>query len=239
MLLDIFSSSNFVNYNIKLAQIFGLAEAVYLGQLLDINKKAVKKGALEENFLIIDRKYIEDRTTLSEEKQNNIDEKLMQVGILQKRNTNSVSIDLNRLLSIICCDDDFVIEDLRSVFKKTSKRVSKSQAIIDELKSNIKTTNAELIAAYNEWIETVYTKQGWMSKKSVVLAQDVIDNFSNHNLDVALQVINIATVNGYRDMTWAINLYQKNFKVNYTYQNIPRFAEATPIQRSTVSEEVF
>ena len=239
MLLDIFSSSNVVSYNIKLAQLFGLNEAVYLGQLLDINKKAIKKGALEENFLVIDRKYIEERTTITEDQQNKIDEKFMQIGLLQKRNTNSVSIDLNRLLSIICCEDNFVIEDLGNVFKKAKKKVTKSQSIIDNLKSNIHTTNEELKSAYEEWIETIYAKHGWMSKKAVVLAQDEIDKFTNFNLDMALQIIDIATVNGYRDMTWAINAYAKNYHVNYTYTTVPECARLTPVSRSSVSEEVF
>ena len=104
---------------------------------------------------------------------------------------------------------------------------------------NITTTNEELREAYSEWIDTVYTKQGWMSKKSVVLAQQMIDNFSNHNLDIALKIIDIATVNGYRDMEWAITNYKKNYHVNYTYSNEPVFAEAIQIKRSSLSEEVF
>ena len=239
MLLDIFSSSSYVSYNIKLAQILGLSEAVYLGQLIDINKKAVKKGVLEENFLLIDRKYIEDRTTLTEEQQNQIDEKLMKVGILQKRNTNSISIDLNRLLSIICCEDKFVIEDITKVFSKSHRKATKKQSILDNLKTNIRTTNEELRKAYEEWIDSVYAKESWMSKKAVILAQDEIDKFTNYNLDMALKIIDIATVNGYRDMQWAINVYSKNYKVSYTYSTTPEFTKAIPISRTSVSEDVF
>jgi hypothetical protein len=54
-----------------------------------------------------------------------------------------------------------------------------------------------------------------MSKKSVTSAQTLIDEFSNHDLDIALKVIEIASINGYRDMSWAINSYKQNYKLNY------------------------
>ena len=81
---------------------------------------------MEENYLVIDRKYIEERTTLSEEEQNKIDEQFIQAGIMTKRNTNSICLDINRLISIICCEDDLVLEDLTQIFKKTKKKAAKS-----------------------------------------------------------------------------------------------------------------
>lgn len=239
MLLDLFSPSNNVTYNIKLAQIIGLHPAIYLSQLLDINKKAIKKGTLEDNYLVIDRKYITDRTTLDEAEQDKIDQKFIEIGLIEKKNSNSIIIDLSRLLSILCCEDDFVIEDLNKIFKKTTKRVSKQEAIVENLKQNIETTNEELRAAYCDWIDAVYSKQNWMSKKAVQLGQEIVDKFSNHDLDIALKVIDIATVNGYRDMNWAVENYKKNFKVKYTYTNVPEFLTAQPVKRDSLSSEVF
>ena len=54
-----------------------------------------------------------------------------------------------------------------------------------------------------------------MSKKSVVSAQTLIDDFADHNLDVALKIIEIASINGYRDMEWALNNYKQNFNLKY------------------------
>ena len=63
MLIELLSSSNYVNFNIKVAQILGLKSAIYLSQLMDINEKAIRKNKIEDNFFTIDRKYIESRTT--------------------------------------------------------------------------------------------------------------------------------------------------------------------------------
>ena len=41
---------------------------------------------------------------------------------------------------------------------------------------------------------------------------DALDKFADHNLDVALGVLKIATINQYRDMNWAINNYTKNVR---------------------------
>ena len=48
MLIDLINTSNYVSYNIKLAQLLGLKEAIYLSELLNINDKAIRKN--EINF---------------------------------------------------------------------------------------------------------------------------------------------------------------------------------------------
>ena len=68
-----------------------------------------------------------------------------------------------------------------------------------------------------------------MFKTSVMSAHNAIDIFSQRNLDVALKVLEIATINGYRDMSWAINKYKnenKNIKQNFV--NPRPFVESKP-----------
>ena len=74
-----------------------------------------------------------------------------------------------------------------------------------------------------------------MSAKSVTVGQKTIDTYCNHNLDMALHLLEIASIGGYRDIQWAINTYEKDYKLNY---HIP----AAPVKARTVSElseEVF
>ena len=102
------------------------------------------------------------------------------------------------------------------------------------MKSFVIATNQELREAYFDWIDSVFAKQGWMSKKSVVSAQQVIDEFSHRNLDVALKVIEIASISGYRDMTWAVNTYKSNYNVQY---RVPQ--NRTTENNIGISNEVF
>lgn len=240
MLIDLLSMSNYGSYNIKVAQILGLETAIYLNELMNINEKALRKNKVEENFFIIDRDYIASRTTLTPEKQEQIETTLLKIGILEKSESNkdSISLNITVLTSILMSPDEQLIKNISKLSQPKSTKATKAQAIREQLKTNIVTTNEELREAYGEWIESVYQKDGWMSKKSVVCAQQVIDEFSNRNLDIALKVIEIATINGYRNMEWAVNSYKKDYNVTY------RVAPPTPVSNQPVvkprlSTEVF
>ena len=217
MLIELLRSSNYVNFNVKLAQILGLKPAIYLSQIMDINEKALRKNKIDNNFFTIDRKYIENRTTLTSDEQVSIEKDLLNIGILEKNSEkkNAISLNITVLTSIMMTPDEDLIKDISSL-SKGKKKKTKSEVIEQNLKDNIITTNEELRDAYYEWIESVLTKDGMMTKAAVIHAQTTLDNFSKRNLDVALKVLEIASIHGYRDITWAINSYNKDFKINFS-----------------------
>ena len=239
MLIELLSLSNYVSYNIKVAQILGLEAAIYINEITNINEKALRKNKLDENFFTIDREYIFNRTTLTPEKQKEIEKNLLKIGILEKaeNNPDTILLNITVLTSILMSPDETLIKNISKLAQAKPTKATKAQAIIENLKTNIITTNEELIEAYSEWIDSVYTKQGWMSKKAVICAQQVVDEFSNRNLDVALKVIEIATINGYRDMTWAVNSYKKDYNVSYRITSAP--STPTTFMIPQVSDEVF
>ena len=117
-------------------------------------------------------------------------------------------------------------------------RQTKADVIKQNLKTNIVTTNQELMSAYSDWIDAVYANKGWMSKKAIVVGQAVVDEFSKRNLDVALKLIEIATIHGYVDMTWAINRYNEQYNVKRVVSNntvTPKVAS----KPAAISTEVF
>ena len=79
MLIELLSSSNYVNFNIKVAQILGLKAAIYLSQIMDINEKAIRKNKVDNNYFTIDRKYVESRTTLTRDEQVAIEHDLLEI----------------------------------------------------------------------------------------------------------------------------------------------------------------
>ena len=167
---------------------------------------------------MIDREYVKRRTTLSEETQLKIEEKLLQIGIMQKQDKEgkSISLDITVLTSILMSPDEALLKDIKKIAKvPTSSKATKTDNIKKALKENIVTTNEELVQAYSDWIDSVLEKDGWMSKKAVICAQNVVDQNSDRNLDVALKILEIATINGYRDMTWAVNNFKKDYKIPF------------------------
>ena len=241
MLLDLLSLDNYVSYNIKVAEVLGLHPAIYLSELMNINDKAIKKSKLKDNFFTVDRKYITKRTTLTSVEQQDIDKQFFDIGLLKINpdDKNTMTLDLAVLTSILAGDEK-IIKDLKKLVSATnklnkSKKKTKQEEECDLMKSYIKTTNTELYAAYCEWIDAVYSKVGWMSKKAVEVGERLVDENSNHNLDVALKIVEIATVNGYKDMTWAVDLFKKNYQPTYDIKPV-----SVPQERATgFGSEVF
>ena len=243
MLIELLSSSNYVNFNIKLAQILGLKTAIYLSQIMDINEKAIRKNKVDNDYFTIDRKYIESRTTLTKDEQVSIEKDLFDIGILEKseEKRNTICLNITVLTSIMMNPDEDLLKDISSL-SKTKKKKTKSEVIEENLKNNILTTNIELRDAYYEWIESVIAKRGMMTKAAVIHAQPTLDKFSNRNLDVALKVLEIASIHGYEDINWAINTYNKDFKVGYTVPTNPvkqRVNTFSPAPRSRMGDEIF
>lgn len=227
MLIDLLSMSNYEHYNVKLAQVLGLHAAIYLNQIMSINEKAIRKGKTQKNYFTIDRAYITSRTTLPEKEQLEIETNLIKIGVLKrsKAEDNTLQLDVSTLTSMLMTPDEDLLKDVSKIVKKKTQSKDNKQSVIDNLRGNIVTINPELRQSYFDWIDSVFEKDGGMSKAAVVCAQRNIDEFSNHNLDIALKILEIATVNRYRDVTWAIRQYQENYQVTY---NI-----STPKQQET------
>ena len=77
-----------------------------------------------------------------------------------------------------------------------------------------------------------------MSKKAVLYGQSVIDEFSNRDLDVALGVLAIAAMHGYRDMQWAVNKYKEQYKVKREFRPMPELVVPS-VKPIAISSEVF
>lgn len=208
MLIDLLSTSNYVSYNITLAKSLGLHTAIYLNEILNINDKAIRKDKVNNNCFILDREYITGRTTLDEKEQLEIDSKLIELEIIHKDDpkSNCVCIDLQMLTSIIMSEDEGVLKNVEKLvtLKNKKGKQTKTQRIVEQLKDQISTTNPELRQAYYEWIDGVVLRYGWMTKENVRAAQQLVDNFANHNLDTALTVVKYAAKEAYREMNWAI-----------------------------------
>lgn len=218
MLIDLLSMSNYVSYNIKLAELLGLHSAIYISEIMNINDKAIRKNKVDSNYFKLEREYIKSRTTLEEKEQLSIEDNLIKLGILERgKDNNELSLNITTLTTLMMSADETLIDNVKklSKVKKPSTRTSKKEQIKNNLKVAILTTNAELKSAYESWIDAVYEKDGWMTKEAVTHAQEVIDTASNRDLDIALEILKIASVNAYRDMSWAVNAYRAQYKVNY------------------------
>lgn len=214
-------------YNIFIANTFGLEAAVYLYTVLHLEN---------DGFIDINRDEIKETTTLDVETQKNIDRMFVNIGLFKIESENNIHIDYDILLSLYTDNNKNVLTE---IIPKITKKRTKSDVIKDELKTYIKTDNGELRDAYVSWIDAVFAKQGWMSKKSVELGQKLIDSYSNRNLDLAIELLDIASINGYRDIQWAINSYEENLKKKVSRAPLILNKEFEIKKKIDLAQEVF
>ena len=76
MYLDLLSQSNYLSYNIPIANLFGLQMSVYISEVISILEKATRKKVLVDGYVFLDREYISSRTTISIDDQLDFDSRL-------------------------------------------------------------------------------------------------------------------------------------------------------------------
>lgn len=242
MLLDLLSTDMSVSYNVKLAHRIGLHTSIYVTELINIYRKATQKGKIvDEKYFRVDRDYVELRTTLTKEEQRELDQALKNISVVKisSKNRDTIGIDIEELSKLVLDDDANKIEGtVKTQLKK--KAPTKKDAIIAQLKSYVSASNEELRDAYYEWIEEAYARNGWMSAASIREAQRAIDNYSGMDLDIALDILHIASTNGYKDIMWAIDRYEKNGMYKKITSQVNSTTETrTPKATLTFTDEVY
>lgn len=238
MLCELLSLSNYGYFNISLATIIGLEPAIYVGELINLNEKALRKEKLENNFFRVDRSYIQKRTTLTSEKQRDIDVALLRIGILEKHpeKSNYFALNTNVITTLVSSPDEKMLKAVSTIGKKCTAKRTKHEMDVEALLMYVIEPDEILKELYSGWIDSVVTKDGWMSKVSVTEGQRYLHNFSQGNKDIERRVLEIASINGHRDMNWSIQRY-----VADTGQQLiltPQ-QKSAPIARKRLGDEVF
>jgi hypothetical protein len=195
-----------IRLNKKLVKLAGFEVAAYWAELQSILKQVVKKQTMDElGFFILDRDFVERETTLSISKQLKCDEKLLSLGVMMKdpENPNRIAIAVNGMVAVITDEDT-------NKLKKTGKtsadaKAAKIAGIKATMKKAILTTDPDLVFAYSQWIDGMIDAQSCRFTKAVVqLFEKTVTQYTTDK-QTQLKIIEIATINSYKDATWAIN----------------------------------
>ena len=203
MYLDLFDE---LRLNKRLVKVAGFEVAAYWAELQSILKQVVKKQAADEQgFFILDREYVERETTLTINKQLKCDDKLVSLGVMMKdaANPNRLAIAVNGMVAVITDEDTTKLKKTSAV--KKDEKAAKIAGIKANMKKAILESDLEVRAAYERWIDGMVDAANCRFTKAVVqlFEKTVTEHTSDKNL--RLKIIEIATVNSYKDATWAIN----------------------------------
>lgn len=229
MLIDILNSSNYIMVNRDAIRIFGLNTAVYCSELLNIYKKAVeKKKLINDSYFKVDRNYILKQTSISIEDQIKCDLNLVKVNIIQvnKEDPDIINFNVETFASILSCEDVKILDNVSKKVKVANPKSAKAtqrERIIINLKNSIQCRTYELLIALRDWIDSVMSDPNkYLSVQQVALFKDKIDDYCNGDLQLALEIVRIATVHQYIDCQWAINAHEKDIKVQESISNMNR-----------------
>ena len=203
MYLDLFDE---LRLNKRLIKVAGFEVAAYWAELQSVLKQVVKKQAADEQgFFVLDREYVERETTLSVSKQLKCDDKLMSLGVMMKdaTNPNKIAIAVNGMVAVITDEDTTKLK--KSTAVKKDEKAAKIAGIKTTMKKAILETDPDVRAAYERWVEGMIDAANCRFTKAVVqlFEKTVTEHTADKNL--RLKIIEIATVNSYKDASWAIN----------------------------------
>lgn len=230
MLIDFISTSNYGYYNVKLANILGLETAIYLNELLNINEKAIRKNTISDCYFKLDRNYIKARTTIDEETQIGIDNELIKLELLYRKENNydTVMLDLEKITGLLISDDEELKKGIEKLLK-VKKRKSKTESLSDNLKRFVDSGNVDVDNALKDWVDVIVDKFGRFNKTGIQETQSKIVAAANGIPAKAVEIIKIATINEWKDIDYAINVYNEKHK---NEKNLTAFGQNVIINKN-------
>lgn len=220
MYLDLFDE---LKLNKRLVKIAGFEVAAYWAELQNILKQVVKKQTADEKgFFILDREYVEKETTLTISKQLKAEETLIKLGVLLRdiEDPNRIAIAVNGMVAVI------TDEDTTKLKKGGKTSADEKEAKISGMKATMKRaileTDPEIRSAYERWIDGMIDAANCRFTKAVVQVFEKTVTEYTDNKTLRLKIIEIATVNSYKDATWAINKLDSPFKKPGTFIGVPQ-----------------
>ena len=204
MYLDLFDE---LRLNKRLIKIAGFEVAAYWAELQSILKQVVKKQTADEHgFFNLDREYLERETTLTINRQLKCEEKLIEMGVVAKdpENPNRLTISVSNMIEIITNEDTKKLKKSTKATKEEEK-AAKIAGMKLNMKRALFETDPELRAAYERWIEGMIDAANCRFTKAVVqLFEKTVTDYTPDKTK-RLKIIEIATVNSYKDAGWAIS----------------------------------
>lgn len=203
MYLDLFDE---LKLNKRLVKFVGFEVAAYWAELQSILKQVVKKQTADENgFFTLDRDYVERETTLTAAKQLKCEEKLIAMGVVMKDpdNANRLAISVTNMIEIISDEDTKKLKKTSAA--KKDERAAKIEGIKTTMKKALLETDIDLRYAYERWIDGMIDAANCRFTKAVVqLFEKTVTEYTPDKAK-RLKIIEIATINSYKDAEWAIN----------------------------------
>lgn len=207
MLIELINRNNYQSYNVSIAKMFNVNTAIYLNTLLSMQNRAFDN---DYEYFSIDRQYVESKTALVEDEQILCEKLLIDSGILAE-SKESYKVNIDVITSLFLADNEQLKTDLDKLRRSANKKSNKD-FILANVKKRINENYPEQIKnAYCDWLNMVNAKFNFVSNQLIDSAQSAVDRTANGLTEVAVNIINFATAQGWKDMEFAAKEYTERY----------------------------
>lgn len=209
------------SYNLDVAKVFGVCTAVFLSCIDNEWQSQIRnKSISDDNTISLSRAEIYARTGLDDEKQIEVELALQECGVVVVKplknipNKNYYNLNFEQLSKILTAEHptDVLSAEKAKQFVKQPRvePLSKRKNRILQLKKKITIADPVIQQYMCDWIDAVYSNpKGFLSPTGVTIAQEELMAYAQDNQAKQIAVLKIAIKGGLRDITWAINDYEK------------------------------
>ncbi len=197
---------NVNSYNVDIAKLIGPLSAIYVS--------FIDKLLIRNEKLLLSRSQIFDYTGIDFDKQDEIENNLIYCGIMDVKSARGSSEKKNYILNYdrleVILNDPTKINEvykLSTVKSKPKEKISKEtkkEQTLKRLKSAVKIDDEVLKQHIFDWIDSVIEKGNYLTTQSVKINVEELNRFTSSQ-SIAIQVLNMATKNCWRDLSWAMN----------------------------------
>lgn len=208
------------SYSLDVAKVFGVQSSILLSCIDNEFSYQTRNNMLNgKDTVAISRAEIYARTGLNDEEQKEVEFALQECGVITVKPLQNVP---NKNYYVLFKDslDEIVNSSNPSDVIKTSnvkqfvrtprtEPVSKRKAYIAEMKGYIKVSDPIIHDYLCQWVDAVYVNpRGFLSKKAMEIAQEELFAYAKTQ-EVQIALLKIAIKGGLRDLSWAIEQYEK------------------------------
>jgi len=213
---DLLGQNAYGQYNRELARKIGLKPAVYIAEITNILMEVLRKNKYDHDSgeWTLQREYLSLQTTLTEEEQMQCEDIFIKLGVIKRSSKNVIMVSLETVENLIMGK----VEIPQTIFDlpEAKPTYNKKEMIVWNLKKHAASTDPEIKAALDSWVESISAIKGKLTAPQVESFSTSIQNFTGTK-EEKLTVIATCKQAGWLVADWA-------FKSVRTRQTAPTYS---------------
>jgi hypothetical protein len=218
MYSNLFNRNNYIVINTDLISILGLEGAIYYSEISTIYSKAKEKNKIiGDNFIKVDRKYVQKKTSISIEKQIELDNAWTQISLIKvdESDKNIIQINEDVVFSLLESSKKEVKKISKYLKPKYESKDTNKAKTMEEIKAKISHDDLEVVKELNRYVDAVSQlnpKIGSLTIQSFEIFQEDLLEFTKGNTKIYRELIRLGTKFKTFDTTWIIRKYKTELK---------------------------